>query len=370
MPKLKERVLEGIHIVFSGIHPLGADVNATEPVLWSRSFGATIQEKIDRHTTHVIAARIGTAKVKQAVRRRIPVVELAWLYDSMIRWQQLDTRPYLLDTGSSQFKKPKLESETSKAQEVLDREKEVRHEQEIEEQGLRLSDSEDETPIDTDADLDLEPKPTNGTERTGLKLKIKASRANGDHGGGTDSEAEPFEDDGSPVTLTKENWSNIDDELKEFLGSDIDSESDNDSVTSKRSSRKKRSRDNDSDAEDESPRKRVASGTGLRAVSNVGSASTGSTPQINGDIDGGFDEAEKGEITDEWIQSEQNVVENIQQNEDVEEDSDDELERLLEQEMESAGDSQADEEGFMGVDGGAQAEEGERNDSDVKYDGT
>ena len=96
MPALKQRVLAGVGVVFSGVIPLDVDVASAEISVWARSFGARIQTKISgKSTTHVVAARNRTAKVRQAVRRgkgRIKVVSLAWLMDSIVQWKKLDER--------------------------------------------------------------------------------------------------------------------------------------------------------------------------------------------------------------------------------------------------------------------------------------
>ena len=116
MPLMKTRVLEGATLVFSGIVPLGTDIqrypsskdalsnsllternHRADIALWAKSFGAQVSERVNRHTTHVIAGRNRTNKVRQAARRpHINVVSMQWLLDSMSRWEWLDEEPYAI----------------------------------------------------------------------------------------------------------------------------------------------------------------------------------------------------------------------------------------------------------------------------------
>ncbi|KAI9773410.1 MAG: Carboxy-terminal domain (CTD) phosphatase [Geoglossum simile] len=97
MPQMKLRVLEGVVLVFSGVIPLGADIQSADIANWSRGFGARIFENVNRNTTHLVAARNRTAKVRQAARySHVKIVTTQWLFDSMSQWQRLDEEPYLI----------------------------------------------------------------------------------------------------------------------------------------------------------------------------------------------------------------------------------------------------------------------------------
>jgi RNA polymerase II subunit A-like phosphatase len=306
MPAMKLRVLSGVTIVFSGVLPLGTDIQNADISTWAKTFGASITDKVGRNVTHVIAARPGTAKVKQAVKRGIKVVGTSWLIDSMQQWRRLDERPYLLEgvggqkgDGSSELGDP-LDRANVGATDFL------------------LSSSEGETTgVDTEDDQPARKK---------LKLDInegtKAAEAN----------LEDLFDDGSPITIDRDEWADIDAELKEFMGSDADSESDTDSVSSALSVRErragKRRRDEDSDDGDlsgsdveRSPQsRRPGGGSALKTVANIDSeraSEAAETPKT-------------GEI-EESIVREQREVEEAQAREEAdEEDSDDELARELE----------------------------------------
>ena len=322
MPAMKMRVLSGVTIVFSGVLPLGTDVQNADIAVWAKTFGATITEKVGRGVTHVIAARPGTAKVKQAIKRGgIKVVGTNWLLDSIQQWRKLDERPYFLP-GASQQGDTAGEGGQESYNNPL----------EMEEPGYPISSEDETTGVETEEE-------TGQPERKRLKLNT---------GEGLAREGEDaVVDDQSPLTIDQDEWADIDKELKEFMGSDAESDSDTDSVTSALSVRlgkRKRASGNNDDGERESerPALRDRGGTGLRTVANAASerGSSGSrTPAANGEVD------------EEELEREQREVEGEQTREEAEEEeSDDELARELEREMESIDDEDDEQEevGFMG----------------------
>jgi len=97
MAAMKNQVLRGVSIVFSGIVPIGVDFQSHDLAVWAKSFGATITDNIKKRTTHVIAApQRRTAKVRQAARHpdRIKIVSQHWLWDCLSQWNRLDEGPY------------------------------------------------------------------------------------------------------------------------------------------------------------------------------------------------------------------------------------------------------------------------------------
>lgn len=97
MPQLKRRVLGGVVLVFSGVLPLGTDTQNADISLWAKSFGAVIAPKINLKTTHLVAGRNRTAKVREATRfPDVKIVTTQWLLDSLTHWKRLDEEPYLL----------------------------------------------------------------------------------------------------------------------------------------------------------------------------------------------------------------------------------------------------------------------------------
>lgn len=238
MPLIKKTVLDGVVIVLSGVVPLGWDIQNSDLAMWAKSFGAKIEEEVTRKTTHLIAARNRTAKVRRALKRgkgKVMIVGPQWLVDSLAQWTKLDETNYLLDVE---------ETETSQGTDRAQEEDEF------------LSESEDIGSENEDVDeLRARSKPA---------LSIKVDDANLD-----DLVPGELEDQESPLGGTHKDWDDMNDELADFLGSEAGDAEESDgggsvkSVDSAKSSksvtvgRSKRLREFD-DSEEEGMRKRAA----------------------------------------------------------------------------------------------------------------
>jgi RNA polymerase II subunit A-like phosphatase len=209
MPRIKHRVLGGVVLVFSGVLPLGTDTQNADISLWAKSFGAVISTKINMRTTHLVAGRNRTAKVREATRYpNIKIVTTQWLLDSLTQWKRLQEEPYLLPVHPDDRGEP-----------ISPGSKEL-------ESGW-LSSSEGETGgFWTDDDQASE-----------FNEEILKSS------GLTEM---------SPIGYDAEEQAAVHDELKEFLGSDDESESDSEaSLLSLLATGKKRKRDDESQGTDE-----------------------------------------------------------------------------------------------------------------------
>ena len=264
LPSVKSKVLTGVVVVFSGVVPLGVDVESTDLAILARSFGARIEENVGRSTTHVVAARNRTLKVRKAIKRgkgRIQIVNPQWLTDSINQWSRVEEGPYLLDTEGKNG-----------------------HQEDDDD---ILSESESPAASESGEETDNSSRQTKPT----LTLKINPNKSSIDT---DDSDVEDVAlseidvDEASPVGGTNEDWSGMNDELAEFLGSDAE-DSDGDSIASgdtTSSSKlgirgKKRGRDeNDSGGESEDGRagkvkKKQAVGNGLTSLSQTTIAESG-----------------------------------------------------------------------------------------------
>ncbi|XHF97712.1 hypothetical protein AWENTII_001297 [Aspergillus wentii] len=97
MPYIKRKILGGVVLVFSGVLPLGTDTQNADISLWAKSFGAIIAHKINMRTTHLVAGRNRTAKVREATRYpKVQIVTTQWLLDSLTQWKRVEEGPYLL----------------------------------------------------------------------------------------------------------------------------------------------------------------------------------------------------------------------------------------------------------------------------------
>lgn len=188
MPRIKRKILEGVVLVFSGVLPLGTDMQNADISLWAKSFGAILTNRINSRTTHLVAGRNRTAKVRQAARYRdIKIVTTQWLLDSVVNWKRQDEEPYLVPVHPDDQGEP-IESKDA-------------------EDGSFISSSDEDTSMSTEDDLDA------------AKLQIDTA------------DEEILKSSGltehSPIGYDAEQQAAIHDELKEFLGSDDDgSESD------------------------------------------------------------------------------------------------------------------------------------------------
>lgn len=98
MPVLKQKVFAGCHFVFSGLIPLGTDINRADIVLWTGMFGAQSSSDINENTTHVITRTPGTykARIAKAFNEDIKIVHPDWIFECLVAWKRVDTKPYEL----------------------------------------------------------------------------------------------------------------------------------------------------------------------------------------------------------------------------------------------------------------------------------
>ncbi|KAF2101736.1 hypothetical protein NA57DRAFT_34311 [Rhizodiscina lignyota] len=190
MPKIKEDVLKGTVIVFSGVVPLSIDVQISDIALWAKTFGARVQRDLTSSTTHVVATRQRkTHKVKIAARRsKIKIVTVDWLLEAFSTWQKPDEEPYKIEVEPEE----NGAADSSILGALAD-----------DENGQILSGEDDITGTNQEPDFDQGVSPTDNVD-----------------------------------------WGDVDDELKEFLGSDSEDEQSDDSHASDASGRSRASRTN------------------------------------------------------------------------------------------------------------------------------
>ena len=224
MPELKQRVLEGVNLVFSGVIPLDVDTQTADVTIWARQFGAKVQARVSgKMTTHVVAARNRTAKVRQAVKRgkgRIKVVSPDWLTDCIQHWTRFPEIDYLLKTDDDAIGKPLPGEEHD---EILSESEEVA------------------SAPDTDAESETVP-PTNGagekklgTPRLNLRLRSRSPRATptpGENGLDSDEDMDglipdELDDPISPIG-TPEDWKRMQEELGDLSSTDSGDDEDDD----------------------------------------------------------------------------------------------------------------------------------------------
>ncbi|XP_075534342.1 RNA polymerase II subunit A C-terminal domain phosphatase-like isoform X1 [Dermacentor variabilis] len=90
VPYVRRKVLKGVHIVFSGVVPMNQPAEKSRAWQVAKSLGATVSRDLSPGVTHLVAARLGTAKVNKA--RRMPgvhVVHPSWLWCCAERWEHV-----------------------------------------------------------------------------------------------------------------------------------------------------------------------------------------------------------------------------------------------------------------------------------------
>lgn len=130
MPKLKQRVFKDCNFVFSGLIPLGTDIQRSDIVIWTNLFGAQSTPDITRETTHVITKTPGTYKARLAktFNPDIKIVHPDWIFECLACWKHVDEKPYLLIVDQ-----PVSGEELKKFEEQLER-KEIEELQKVEEE--------------------------------------------------------------------------------------------------------------------------------------------------------------------------------------------------------------------------------------------
>ncbi|XP_061573448.1 RNA polymerase II subunit A C-terminal domain phosphatase isoform X3 [Cololabis saira] len=103
VPELKGRTLADATVVFSGLYPTNYPLERTREFYHAKALGARIGRSLalnahDPHrTSHLIAARAGTEKVRQAQGcRNLHVVNPDWLWSCLERWERVEEQLYPL----------------------------------------------------------------------------------------------------------------------------------------------------------------------------------------------------------------------------------------------------------------------------------
>ena len=105
IPKMRQSVLKGAKIIFTGVIPTNMPPERSAEWNTARAFGATVHSTIVaglsspnpklvvRATTHVVAGKPGTSKLKDAKKTPgLKIVNPRWLWSCAERWQWLDER--------------------------------------------------------------------------------------------------------------------------------------------------------------------------------------------------------------------------------------------------------------------------------------
>ncbi|KAI0880889.1 uncharacterized protein GGS22DRAFT_77783 [Annulohypoxylon maeteangense] len=205
---LKSQILRDTRLVLSGLVPLDIDVRRTEIGMQAESFGAEIRTRVSREITHLVIniARPRTQKVRQAARiPSIKIVNQNWLADSIAQWKKMDEDQYLVQIhpadrnaetpleGSASPPRPKRITIYTSGQQFFEDDQD-----EEDDDGDADGSGDEEEEDDDDEDDELEDR-----------FNVMPPEL-------MDGEHSPIEDLGGME------WGDVDKELEEFMGSDID----------------------------------------------------------------------------------------------------------------------------------------------------
>ncbi|XP_026144260.1 RNA polymerase II subunit A C-terminal domain phosphatase isoform X1 [Carassius auratus] len=103
IPELKGSALAGTTIIFSGLYPTNYPIERTREWYHAKALGAKLSKtlvlnaKDPNRTTHLIAARAGTEKVRQAQGfKHLHVVNPDWLWTCLERWERVEEQLFPL----------------------------------------------------------------------------------------------------------------------------------------------------------------------------------------------------------------------------------------------------------------------------------
>ncbi|XP_076864252.1 RNA polymerase II subunit A C-terminal domain phosphatase isoform X1 [Brachyhypopomus gauderio] len=126
VPELKSKSLAGTNIVFSGLYPTNYPMERTREYYHAKALGAKINKSLvlnakdPEYTTHLIAARAGTEKVRQAQGfKHLHVVNPDWLWGCLERWERVEEKLFPLKEDYTKSQRCNSPSAFTDMQEML-----------------------------------------------------------------------------------------------------------------------------------------------------------------------------------------------------------------------------------------------------------
>ena len=100
IPSMKSKTLEGITVLFSGIIPLGINLDSADIVIWCRQFGVKVVNEVYPEVTHVVCRDVSEGAgptFKTRVARKlypdtIKIVNPDWLFACLSNWTKVDEK--------------------------------------------------------------------------------------------------------------------------------------------------------------------------------------------------------------------------------------------------------------------------------------
>lgn len=114
IPALKHKCLEGVVVLFSGILPLGINLDRADIVIWCRQFGVKVVSEVFPEVTHVVCRdnrtknyNVGPTFKVRVAKKLIPNVKIVnpdWLFACLSSWSKVDETEYLIDSNDEDWK--------------------------------------------------------------------------------------------------------------------------------------------------------------------------------------------------------------------------------------------------------------------------
>jgi NAD-dependent DNA ligase len=95
----RQKVLEGVHLVFSRVIPLGQDPTTHELWKLAESFGARCSTNLVPGVTHLVAGDAATEKAEAARAAGISIVDPSWLRFCCAFWKKADESKFPVTTS-------------------------------------------------------------------------------------------------------------------------------------------------------------------------------------------------------------------------------------------------------------------------------
>lgn len=107
IPKLKHPCLAGMVVLFSGILPLGMNIDNADIVIWCRQFGMRVVNEVYPEVTHVVCRDPNSSfmkpgltlkvRVAKKTNSKVKIVNPDWLFACLSLWKKVDEDDYLID---------------------------------------------------------------------------------------------------------------------------------------------------------------------------------------------------------------------------------------------------------------------------------
>lgn len=107
IPVLKASRLSGVVVLFSGILPLGMNMDNADIVIWCRQFGVRVTNEVFPDVTHVVCRDPSSTFMKpgltlkvRVAKKTIPNVKIVnpdWLFACLSQWKRVSEKDYLIE---------------------------------------------------------------------------------------------------------------------------------------------------------------------------------------------------------------------------------------------------------------------------------